>query len=213
MKKVKLEDGNAALERVLLMMKYDMGKTLSENKEVVKPLEEQSWSQIAKGAATGAATGAAVGATALGAGAIPGALVGGLVGAVSAAFGNPKMDKVKKMFQACKTEKTKPTLSTDQLDTISDTINNAIEGLGTDEDAIASALRQIPTIPDLCGLIKAYEYHGDLFSDLDGDLDSDYEWKQYVVVPLRNAIRKSQEITASAQQNTNTDSGKPKIDW
>ena len=213
MKKVKLEDGNAALERVLLMMKYDMGKTLSENKEVVKPLEEQSWSQIAKGAATGAATGAAVGATALGAGAITGALVGGLVGAVSAAFGNPKMDQVKKMFQACKTEKTKPTLSTDQLDTISDTINNAIEGLGTDEDAIASALRQITTIPDLCGLIKAYEYHGDLFSDLDGDLDSDYEWKQYVVVPLRNAIRKSQEITASAQQNTNTDSGKPKIDW
>jgi len=213
MKKVKLEDGNASLERVLLMMKYDMGKTLSENKVVVKSLEEQSWSQIAKGAATGAATGAAVGATALGAGAIPGALVGGLVGAVSAAFGNPKMDQVKKLFQACKTEKTKPTLSTDQLDTISDTLNNAIEDLGTDEDAIADALRQIPTIPDLCGLIKAYEYHGDLFSDLDGDLDSDYEWKQYVVIPLRNAIRKSQQITASAQQNTKTDSGKPKIDW
>lgn len=213
MKKVNLQEGNEALKRALLLMNYDLEKTLSENKEVVKPLEEQSWSQITKGAATGAATGAAVGSVAAGVGAIPGALVGGLVGAVSAAFGNPKMDQVKKLFQACKTEKTKPTLSTDQLDTISDTINNAIEGLGTDEDAIASALRQIPTIPDLCGLIKAYEYHGDLFSDLDGDLDSDYEWKQYVVIPLRNAIRKSQEITASAQQKTNTDSGKPKIDW
>jgi hypothetical protein len=213
MKKVKLEDGNAALERVLLMMKYDMGKTLSENKEVVKPIEEQSLSQIAKGATTGAVTGAGIGLAGAGVAAIPGALVGGLIGAVSAAFGNPKMDQVKKLFQACKTEKTKPTLSTDQLDTISDTLNTAIDGLGTDEEAISNALKQIPTIPDLCGLIKAYEYHGDLFSDLDGDLDSDYEWKQYVVIPLRNAIRKSQQITASAQQDTNTDSSKPKIDW
>jgi len=213
MKKVNLQEGNEALKRALLLMNYDLEKTLSENKEVVKPLEEQSWSQITKGAATGAATGAAVGATALGAGAIPGAIIGGLVGAVSAAIGNPKMDQVKKLFQACKTEKTKPTLSTDQLDTISDTLNNAIEGLGTDEDAIADALRQIPTIPDLCALIKAYEYHGDLFSDLDGDLDSDYEWKQYVVIPLRNAIRKSQEITASAEKKEKKVDDKPKIDW
>lgn len=35
MEKVNLEEGNAALERVLLMMKYDMGKTLNENKGVV----------------------------------------------------------------------------------------------------------------------------------------------------------------------------------
>ena len=34
MEKVKLEEGNAALERVLLMMKYDMGKTLNENKGI-----------------------------------------------------------------------------------------------------------------------------------------------------------------------------------
>jgi len=213
MKKVNLKEGNDALKRALLLINYDLKKTLSENKEVVKPIEEQSLSQIVKGATTGAATGAGVGLLGLGVSAIPGAIFGGLIGAVSAAIGNPKMDQVKKLFQACKTEKTKPTLSTDQLDTISDTLNTAIDGLGTDEEAIASALKQIPTIPDLCGLIKAYEYHGDLFSDLDGDLDSDYEWKQYVVIPLRNAMRKSQEITASAQQNTNTDSSKPKIDW
>lgn len=35
MEKVNLEEGNAALERVLLMMKYDMGKTLNENKGIV----------------------------------------------------------------------------------------------------------------------------------------------------------------------------------
>ena len=110
MKKVKLEDGNAALERVLLMMNYDMGKTLSENKELVKPIEEQSLSQITKSAVRGAVTGAAAGAPLAGIGAIPGAIVGALAGAVMGAVNNPKMDQIKKMFQACKTEKSKPTL-------------------------------------------------------------------------------------------------------
>jgi outer membrane lipoprotein SlyB len=207
-----IQEGKDALSRSLLLMNYSNKQTLSENVEKVSKIEEQSWSQITKGAATGAATGAAVGATALGAGAIPGAIIGALGGAVLAAIGNPKMDQVKKMFDACKTEKSTPTLTTSQLDAISDSINDAIQGVGTDEDAISSALQQLPTIPDLCGLIKAYEYHGDLFSDLDGDLDSDYEWKQYVVIPLRNAIRKSQEITNNAGQK-NTGSGKEKIDW
>ena len=207
-----IQEGKDALSRSLLLMNYSNKQTLSENVAKVSKIEEQSFSQIYKGAATGAATGAAVGATALGAGAIPGAIIGALGGAVLAAIGNPKMDQVKKMFDACKTEKSTPTLTTSQLDAISDSINNAIEGLRTDEDAISSALQQLPTIPDLCGLIKAYEYHGDLFSDLDGDLDSDYEWKQYVVIPLRNAIRKSQEITNNAGQK-NTGSGKEKIDW
>ncbi len=207
-----IQEGKDALSRSLLLMNYSNKQTLSENVEKVSKIEEQSWSQITKGAATGAATGAAVGATALGAGAIPGAIIGALGGAVLAAIGNPKMDQVKKLFDACKTEKSTPTLTTSQLDAISDSINDAIQGVGTDEDAISSALQQLPTIPDLCGLIKAYEYHGDLFSDLDGDLDSDYEWKQYVVIPLRNAIRKSQEITNNAGQK-NTGSGKEKIDW
>ncbi len=207
-----IQEGKDALSRSLLLMNYSNKQTLSENVAKVSKIEEQSFSQIYKGAATGAATGAAVGATALGAGAIPGAIIGALGGAVLAAIGNPKMDQVKKLFDACKTEKSTPTLTTSQLDAISDSINDAIQGVGTDEDAISSALQQLPTIPDLCGLIKAYEYHGDLFSDLDGDLDSDYEWKQYVVIPLRNAIRKSQEITNNAGQK-NTGSGKEKIDW
>lgn len=199
-----IQEGKDALSRSLLLMNYSNKQTLSENVENISKIEEQSWSQITKGAATGAAVGAIA--------SVPGAIVGGLVGAVFAAIGNPKMDQVKKLFDACKTEKSTPTLTTSQLDAISDSINDAIQGVGTDEDAISSALQQLPTIPDLCGLIKAYDYHGDLFSDLDGDLDSDFEWKQYVVIPLRNAIRKSQEITNNAGQK-NTGSGKEKIDW
>lgn len=205
MSKKIMQEGKDALSRSLLLMNYNNKQTLTENVEKVSSIEEQSFSQIYKGAATGAAAGAVVGT-------IPGVIVGALAGAVLAAIGNPKMDQVKKMFDACKTEKSTPTLTTSQLDAISDSINDAIQGLGTDEDAISAALQQLPTIPDLCGLIKAYEYHGDLFSDLDGDLDSDYEWKQYVVIPLRNAIRKSQEITNNAGQK-NTGSGKEKIDW
>jgi hypothetical protein len=207
-----IQEGKDALSRSLLLMNYSNKQTLSENVAKVSKIEEQSWSQITKGAATGAATGAGIGLAGAGVGAIPGAIIGALGGAVLAAIGNPKMDQVKKMFDACKTEKSTPTLTTSQLDAISDSINNAIQGVGTDEDAISSALQQLPTSPDLCGLIKAYDYHGDLFSDLDGDLDSDYEWKQYVVIPLRNAIRKSQEITNNAGQK-NTGSGKEKIDW
>ena len=207
-----IQEGKDALSRSLLLMNYSNKQTLSENVAKVSKIEEQSFSQIYKGAATGAATGAGIGLAGAGVGAIPGAIIGALGGAVLAAIGNPKMDQVKKMFDACKTEKSTPTLTTSQLDAISDSINNAIQGVGTDEDAISSALQQLPTIPDLCGLIKAYDYHGDLFSDLDGDLDSDYEWKQYVVIPLRNAIRKSQEITNNAGQK-NTGSGKEKIDW
>jgi len=213
MKKVNLQEGNDALKRALLLMNYDLNKTLSENKKEVSVLEEQSMSQIAKSAVAGATTGAIAGAPFAGIGAVPGAIVGALAGAVMGAINNPKMEQAEKMFQACKTEKSKPTLPTDELDSIADEINAAIEGLGTDEDAIAEALKRIPTIPDLCGLITVYgQIHGDLFDDLDGDLDDDTEWKNYVILPLRSAIKKNQEITTASQKNQTTDD-KEKIDW
>jgi hypothetical protein len=39
MKKVNLEDGNASLKKVLLMMKYDTSKTLNENKVILQEQE------------------------------------------------------------------------------------------------------------------------------------------------------------------------------
>lgn len=39
MKKVNLEDGNASLKKVLLMMKYDTSKTLNENKSILQEQE------------------------------------------------------------------------------------------------------------------------------------------------------------------------------
>jgi hypothetical protein len=216
MEKVNLQEGNEALKRALLLMKYDLKKTLTENVESRENIDEQSWAQIGKGATAGATTGAAVGTVFGVVGAVPGAIVGGLLGAASAAFGNERYETAKKLFQACKSNKFKPTLSIDELDMIGDQINRAVEGLGTDEDAIAEALSQLPTIPDLCGVIKAYgEVHGDLFSDLDGDLDSDTEWKNYVLVPLRRAMRKSQELSKQAPKTDDIKTFKSFIvaDW
>jgi len=80
-----------------------------------------------------------------------------------------------------------------------------VDGMGTDEDAIKSAFSQIPTVPDLCGLVDNYkETYGDLVSDLDGDLDGDTEWRDYVFLPLRPAIRASK----AASEKTNDDKKK-----
>jgi hypothetical protein len=202
MSKQIINEGKEALERALLLMKYDMKKTLTENVEVVS---EQSATQFIKGAASGAATGAAIGSLGAVALAVPGAIVGGLLGGLNALFNNPKLETARKMFDACKTSPGVPTMTIEQLDVISDEINDAVNDTtlgiqGTDEKGIKNALLKIKTIPDFCALIKSYEIHGDLYEDLDGEFEDDVEWKDYFVVPLRNAKRASEKITATGQK-------------
>ena len=79
MEKVNLQEGNEALKRALLLMNYDLKKTLTENVESRENIDEQSWAQIGKGATAGATTGAAVGTVFGVVGAVPGAIVGGLL--------------------------------------------------------------------------------------------------------------------------------------
>lgn len=204
MEKYNLNEGNESLKRILLMMKYDNKKTLSEN---VEEINEQGVGSVLKNVATGAATGAAVGSVGAGIGAIPGAVVGGLIGLTATFIGTQNFDSTKKLFEGCKSDTSKTTLSVDELDNLSDALNDAIDGVGTDEEAIKSVFKSIPSIPDLCGLIKNYgEYHGDLFSDLDGDLDGDNEWKDNVWLPLRGAMRFTQN--AQKQVKSTTDNKK-----
>jgi hypothetical protein len=199
MEKYNLNEGNESLKRILLMMKYDNKKTLSENVEAVN---EQGTQSTFKNIAVGAGTGAATGAVVAGVGAIPGAVVGGLIGLVSTFIGSQNFNSTKKLFEGCKSDKSPPTLSDEEFDKLSDSIYDAIDGWGTDEEAIKSVFESIPSIPDLCGLIKTYsDYHGDLFSDLDGDLEGDKEWKKYVWVPLRKAMR----FTNTAQKQVKSD--------
>jgi hypothetical protein len=201
-----------ALQRVKLMMGYDTKKTLTENvKSTSTNLSEQTniFKDIAAGATVGAGGGFVFGGGPIGL--IPGAVIGGIyaliVGMTSSSI---REDNFKQLVKACSTNKSelgKKTLDDATFDKLSDTIYTAIDGLGTNEDAIKSVFLQIPTVPDLCGLVDNYqESYGDLVSDLDGDLDGDTEWRDYVFLPLRPAIRASKNASEK-KDNDNQKTG------
>jgi hypothetical protein len=187
-----------ALQRVKLMMGYDTRKTLKENKETI----EEQWKSMLAGAGAGAA---AAGAVSMGTLAIPGAVVGGILGLViDMSSGTASKDKITQLIQACTKnddELGKKTMSDDQLDELSDSLYSAMNGSGTEEDDIKDVFAQILTIPDLCGLVDNYkDNYGDLVEWLDGDLDGDEEWRDYVALPLRKAIRASKEASKKTDE-------------
>jgi hypothetical protein len=244
MEKYNLNEGNDALKRVLLMMKYDAKKTLTENIEEMESVDEQYGASAAAGAGVGAAIGAGTAlATAVPAGAgaliaaptgaatlIPTiaswtlgtgsfigttaatALVGGAIGLAVVpliywlATKDTGANKVKKMFDMCSTDaakiaKLKRKLGDGELRAITDDIEDAIvndswgfQG-GTDEEKLFAAFKKLEagTASDFCALIKYYNSHsdsGDLWDDLDSDIDAESEWKQ-IYRPIRNCVEDS----------------------
>jgi hypothetical protein len=203
-----------ALQRVKLMMGYDLKKTLKENvKDTGVVLNEQG--SIAKSALAGASTGAAAGAAVSlplgGLLAIPGAVIGGVWGLVRGMQGSVTQDKFKTLVKACSTNKKevgKITMDDASLDKLSDDLHTAFNDttLGmpsTDEAKVKSVFSSIATIPDLCGLVDNYkESYGDLVKDLDGEMDGDEEWRDYVLLPLRTAIRATKTASSSTSDST-----------
>lgn len=199
MEKFNLNEGNEALNRVLLMMKYDANKTLTEN---VEKIEEQNRGKVALGSA---AAGAAVGSvsalgTVLGlSAAASGALIGGAAALSVAPLAywlitkDDGKGRVEKIFKYCSTDKSKISKIQRGVDDktirdLSDKIYDSIEGVGTDEDAIYSALGQLKTASDFCALINRYtQDNGDLFDDLDSDIDDQSEWDK-IYRPIRNCV-------------------------
>jgi hypothetical protein len=59
-----------------------------------------------------------------------------------------------------------------------DFIYNAIQGLGTDEQAIIQAFSNLRSKNEFCGVNKTYlqTYGTNLYTDLDGDIDDETEW-------------------------------------
>jgi hypothetical protein len=201
-----------ALQRVKLMMGYDLKKTLKENvKEMGVNLSEQTqiWKDVAGGAAVGAAS---AGAVSLGTLAIPGAVVGAVLGLIRGLGAEHiTQDKFKTLVKACSTNKKevgKTTMDDASLDKLSDDLHTAFNDttLGmpsTDEAKVKSVFSSIATIPDLCGLVDNYkESYGDLVKDLDGEMDGDEEWRDYVLLPLRTAIRASKTASSSTSDST-----------
>jgi hypothetical protein len=231
-----------ALERVKLMMGYDMSKTLTENQETIKTSLNEDVPGVAAGTAlTAGAAGAAYGglatagalgglntaaagasfavgsallpasagvgtAVALGAGVLAGAA--GLA-VVPLAYWLITKDtgdaaKVKKLFQMCSSEASKiaklPRKLNDKVirdlsDQINDAVNYSTLGFmaGTDEESLFSAFRRLKdaTASDACALVNKYNSeYGDLYDDLDGDIDSPSEWKQ-IYRPLRDCVEDS----------------------
>jgi len=130
------------------------------------------------------------------------ALIGGGIG-LTWWNGSTASTAVKKLFDGCKTgEIGKPVQSKAQHHQIATKINDAIEGLGTDEESLSSALASIKSVPDVCAVIKEYELsgYGDLYDEIDGDIDGS-GWETYVRVPLSNAIRYTQEANEKVDGN------------
>jgi hypothetical protein len=115
-------------------------------------------------------------------------------------------NKVKKMFEMCSSEAAKIAklprkLQDTDLRSITDDIEDAIvndsygfQG-GTDEEKLFGAFKQLEsgTASDFCALVKYYNSHsdsGDLFDDLDSDIDAESEWKQ-IYRPIRNCVEDS----------------------
>jgi hypothetical protein len=131
---------------------------------------------------------------------LTGLALGGIGGAALAYMNSSggSADGVKKLFGTCSQSGVgKSTMDGGTLDGIASGVRAAVSGWGTDEDAIKTNLSKIQTIPDLCAVITRYaeNYPGStLLGDLDGDIDSDSEWNEYVYQPLLAAKRKSAEL-------------------
>ena len=115
-------------------------------------------------------------------------------------------NKVKKMFEMCSSEAAKiaklPRKMQDtELRSITDDIEDAIindsygfQG-GTDEEKLFGAFKKLEagTASDFCALVTYYNKNsdsGDLFDDLDSDIDAESEWKQ-IFRPIRNCVEDS----------------------
>ena len=115
-------------------------------------------------------------------------------------------NKVKKMFEMCSSEAAKiaklPRKMQDtELRSITDDSEDAIindtfgfQG-GTDEEKLFGAFKKLEagTASDFCALVQYYNRNsdsGDLFDDLDSDIDAESEWKQ-IYRPIRNCVEDS----------------------
>jgi hypothetical protein len=183
-----------ALQRVKLMMSYDSKKTLKENVESIKePINE---------IAPIAAAIAWLAPFALEAGAVALASTGIGAWIYNTQGGGDSLSKTQTFFKGCKTniKDLKPTVSKSEYRAAADSIYSAIEGIGTDEQAIKTALNSMPTVADLCALNSWYStQYGDLYQDLDDDIDgtdfTKYVWSAIApkVADAENDLEKTKK--------------------
>jgi hypothetical protein len=128
------------------------------------------------------------------------ALVGSAILIINGTGGSG--EKVKKFTDLCKTSNAQITSNSNK---IADTLRDAIQGIGTDEEAIYSVFKDnanpftaIRTMNEFCSVVKAYEssYGETLYDDLDSELGHESEWNQ-IFRPLRDIALKEKEASKS----------------
>lgn len=189
-----------ALERVKLMMGYDLNKTLTENKESInkEPINEIAPLVLLGFTIPWVYAGGAAALTALG------------TWIYNVQGGGDSFSKTKAFFQGCSSKlanSLKPTQDKSKHREAADKIYNAIEGFGTDEDTIKSALSSMATIADLCAMNNYYsKVYGDLYDDLDGDLDGE-SFRRYVWSTIAPKIEDAEEDLSKTKEEVKTNKG------
>jgi hypothetical protein len=214
MKQQIISEGKEALERALLLMKYDSKKTLTENKQTIfeQPASITTPTSVATGA-IGAGTGFVAG-TALAAGAaagttvfpVVGTAVGALLGLGLGALGywldnkDRGADGFKKIMEGCSTKdysKLVPQLSKSEIRSIAYSIEDSKGTWDDDEDMIIAELQKIPTVADLCAVNM--KIPGGLYKFLDDLTDDPAEWKLFLR-PITGMIEDTEMALTPAEQ-------------
>ena len=217
MKEQIMSEGKEALERALLLMKYDSKKTLTENKQAIF---EQTIGDLSNpttlsagalgaglGAATAAGSFAALGAS-IGTGTFPvvgtaiGAALGLGIGVLTDWFANQDFGKegFEQVMSACKSPAAKklvPRLSKSDIRSIAYAIEDSKGTWDDDEKTIAAELQKIPTIADLCAVNM--KITGGLVQFLDNLTDSPDEWKMFTR-PLAGMIEDTEIMLTPEEQ-------------
>ena len=214
MKEQIISEGKEALERALLLMKYDSKKTLTENKQTIfeQPESVTNRSSVglgAIGAGTGfvagsaVATGAAMGTTVF---PVVGTAVGALLGLGLGALGywmsnkDRGADGFKQIMEGCNTKaytKLVPQLSNSEVRSIAYAIEDSKGTWDDDEDTIIAELQKIPTIADLCAVNM--KIPGGLYKFLDDLTDDPAEWKLFSR-PITGMIEDTEMALTPAEQ-------------
>jgi len=214
MKQQIISEGKEALERALLLMKYDSKKTLTENKQAIfeQPDSVTNLGSVglgAIGAGTGfvagsaVATGAAMGTTVF---PVVGTAVGALLGLGLGALGywmsnkDRGADGFKQIMEGCNTKeytKLVPQLSKSEIRSIAYSIEDSKGTWDDDEDMIIAELQKIPTVADLCAVNM--KIPGGLYKFLDDLTDDPAEWKLFLR-PITGMIEDTEMALTPAEQ-------------
>ena len=160
------------------------------------PTHTGGWSALAAGA--GAGGGALIGLEYGSMGGPIGAVIGTIAGAALGYLltsGGKSYEKVKRTLSFCQTHKknfTKPTKDENRQRELARDIRDALSVFGwTNLNDLRRALQSCETVVDLCAVSEKYDrmFGETLFDAIDGDIDNESEWLNYVWLPIEKLVK------------------------